>query len=589
MGKISTTFLFIIILIIAFQPQPQAATATDFVTITAVSVNIREGPSLSYPLVTQVKKGEKYPILKEKNDWSQISLSNGKTGWVANWLTRKTNSSRAADSADTPISSATASTDQLRVRSGPGINFQIIGYLNKGQKVTVIEENENWIKISTSIGEGWVSNQFIMIDSRRSSNSSDKNHDTRKGIITESTQFVRKDPSSTSKALGKLTKGMKITIYSQKKDWLEINYSNHRAWVKSKFVDILPKDTSKNSSKVPSMSDKNGIMGTVTASSIHIRNEASLRSTIVGTVNKGQSFIILAEKNNWAKIEYKSGKTGWIVSWYLDKASPKSPSATGQEVKQSTITILQDGSNIRKSPNLQSNVVERANVGDHYTVSNLENNWYQIKLKNGTSGYIAGWIVSINGSAPKIEKPGAEIYFKNRTIVLDPGHGGVDNGTTGAGGTLEKDLTIRTATLVYDKLKAAGANVILTRNNDSYISLPSRVRTSISQHADAFVSLHYDSSEDRSIRGMTGYYYSSYQKQLAEYLYYSTMKQTKLLNRGIRNGDFHVIRENKQNAALLELGYLSNLEEEMTLNSKPFQENAAAGIYNGLAHFFKDH
>lgn len=589
MGKISTTFLFIIILIIAFQPQPQAATATDFVTITAVSVNIREGPSLSYPLVTQVKKGEKYPILKEKNDWSQISLSNGKTGWVANWLTRKTNSSRAADSADTPISSATASTDQLRVRSGPGINFQIIGYLNKGQKVTVIEENENWIKISTSIGEGWVSNQFIMIDSRRSSNSSDKNHDTRKGIITESTQFVRKDPSSTSKALGKLTKGMKITIYSQKKDWLEINYSNHRAWVKSKFVDILPKDTSKNSSKVPSMSDKNGIMGTVTASSIHIRNEASLRSTIVGTVNKGQSFIILAEKNNWAKIEYKSGKTGWIVSWYLDKASPKSPSATGQEVKQSTITILQDGSNIRKSPNLQSNVVERANVGDHYTVSNLENNWYQIKLKNGTSGYIAGWIVSINGSAPKIEKPGAEIYFKNRTIVLDPGHGGVDNGTTGAGGTLEKDLTIRTATLVYDKLKAAGANVILTRNNDSYISLPSRVRTSISQHADAFVSLHYDSSEDRSIRGMTGYYYSSHQKQLAEYLYYSTMKQTKLLNRGIRNGDFHVIRENKQNAALLELGYLSNLEEEMTLNSKPFQENAAAGIYNGLAHFFKDH
>ncbi len=60
-------------------------------------------------------------------------------------------------------------------------------------------------------------------------------------------------------------------------------------------------------------------------------------------------------------------------------------------------------------------------------------------------------------------------------MFLIPGHGGVDNGTTGAGGTFEKELTLRTAKLLYDKLKAAGANVYLTRANDTYISLPSRV------------------------------------------------------------------------------------------------------------------
>ncbi len=58
-------------------------------------------------------------------------------------------------------------------------------------------------------------------------------------------------------------------------------------------------------------------------------------------------------------------------------------------------------------------------------------------------------------------------------------------------------------------------------------------------------------------------------------------------NRGVQFGDFHVIRENSQKATLIELGYLSNPSEEMTLNSGQFQENAATGIYNGLARYFK--
>jgi N-acetylmuramoyl-L-alanine amidase len=87
---------------------------------------------------------------------------------------------------------------------------------------------------------------------------------------------------------------------------------------------------------------------------------------------------------------------------------------------------------------------------------------------------------------------------------------------------------------------------------------------------------------------MTGYYYYSYQKPLAQYLYTSTLNQTRLKDRGLRFGDFHVIRENSQKATLLELGYLSNPEEELTLTSGLFQESAATGIYNGLARYFKD-
>jgi N-acetylmuramoyl-L-alanine amidase len=87
---------------------------------------------------------------------------------------------------------------------------------------------------------------------------------------------------------------------------------------------------------------------------------------------------------------------------------------------------------------------------------------------------------------------------------------------------------------------------------------------------------------------MTSYYYHSYQKELAEYLYNSTNAETRLKSRGVRSGNFHVIRENSQKGVLMELGYLSNPGEEMTLNSGQFQENAATGLYNGLARYFRD-
>ena len=70
---------------------------------------------------------------------------------------------------------------------------------------------------------------------------------------------------------------------------------------------------------------------------------------------------LLEENNNWAKIEYKTGSFGWVAGWYLDKKTVKTQS--GQAVKESTITILHNGTNIRKEPNVQADVVERANKG----------------------------------------------------------------------------------------------------------------------------------------------------------------------------------------------------------------------------------
>lgn len=475
----------------------------------------------------------------------------------------------------------TSLENQLRVRSGPGTSFRVLGFLKKGQAVTVLDTNQNWVKISSPFGEGWVAKDFLKVSTPGKTPDKPSSNSTYSGTVTGDLLNVRKDPASAGKIIGRLSKGTKVTIYTQQDGWYQIQFSNQKGWVSTEFI-----KTDSNPG-TPADTSTNGISAKVTASSLSVRNAASLNGKVIGTVTKGQSFTVMEETSNWLKIEYKANSFGWVSSFYMEINKPDS--LPEQPVEEITVTVLQDGSNIRIQPTVQADVLQRANAGDTFAVTKMINDWFEIKLKDGSKGYIAGWIVSSsNSSATPIEKPGTDQYLKNKTIILDPGHGGVDNGTTGANGTLEKNLTIKTAKLLYDKLRAAGANVFLTRTNDSYISLPTRVSYAQGLRADAFISLHYDSNFERSVKGMTTYYYHSFQKPLADMLSASIVSETGMSNRGVRFGDFHVIRENSQKAVLIEMGYLSNPNEEITLNTSQFQESVTTGIYNGLARYFKE-
>ena len=167
--------------------------------------------------------------------------------------------------------------------------------------------------------------------------------------------------------------------------------------------------------------------------------------------------------------------------------------------------------------------------------------------------------------------------------MLDPGHGGRDQGAEGANGTLEKELTLRTAKLLANKLEAAGVNVILTRSKDEYVSLYER----INNPADAFISLHYDSINDKSIHGHTSYYYYSYEKELAATIHRHIAESNNLKDRGVRYGDYFVTRENSNPSVLLELGYLSNPNEEGVIKTKKYREAVTTAIVKGLTEYFK--
>jgi N-acetylmuramoyl-L-alanine amidase len=148
-------------------------------------------------------------------------------------------------------------------------------------------------------------------------------------------------------------------------------------------------------------------------------------------------------------------------------------------------------------------------------------------------------------------------------------------------------MTLKTAELLSSKLENEGANVILTRNSDEYVSLGARVAISVLNHADAFIAIHFDSDSDSSVSGHTTYYYHRNQKKLAEAIDQGISANVLIPDRGVRFGDFHVIRENPQPAILLELGYLSNPGDEKTVNTVQYQESVTNGILDGVTQYFK--
>lgn len=509
---VSLLLLFLVIGVLS--PNDRTAAASSSITITGDSVNVREGPGLTYNVIGQVKKGQKFSLLSEKKDWVQIKLSNGKKGWIANWLVSK---NKPTNPPNKPL----------------------------GEKT---------------------------------------------GTITASSLNVRSNPSTTSSIIGTLQNGAKITVISQANGWTQIRFNGKTAWVSSDFVKLDGVNKPEPPKTPTPPSGNKGVVGTITADLLNVRNSGSLNGKLIGTVSKGQQFVILAEVNSWIKIEFKSKKYGWVSSLYVNKnkTNPTNPPTTNDNsVKGSSVSILENGTNIRKGPGTNFDVVKVANAGERYAIVSLNNNWYEIKMPSGGTAYVAGWLVSVIGSAPDVTKPGSQKGLIGKTIVLDPGHGGIDNGTTGAQGSLEKIYTLRSAMLLKSKLQAAGAKVILTRSdNQTYVSLSERVSISHAYSADAFISLHYDSTVDRSANGLTTYYYHNYQKALADSIHSALMNQVKIYNRGVRFGDFHVIRENRQKSVLIELGFLSNPSEERLITSDSYQNAAMTGIVNGLAQYF---
>jgi N-acetylmuramoyl-L-alanine amidase len=298
------------------------------------------------------------------------------------------------------------------------------------------------------------------------------------------------------------------------------------------------------------------------------------------------------------QIKVSNSQTGWVINVDSKQAKMNSQDKTLKRMtaaKKIKAIVGVNSLNVREQPSLSSSVVGILNAGTKITINEERSGWAKVETSYGEMGgwvntnYITKEIANNNKTQPV---SGNSIQnnlksIKGKTIVLDPGHGGNDDGTTSIVGTYEKTLTLATAQVVEHKLEKAGANVIMTRTDDTYIPLQQRADVSNQYHADAFISFHYNWIKDPTINGMTNFYYqNSKDVTLATDILDGVVKTTGLSNDGTRFDDLDVLRNNSQPCTLIELGYLSNKQEDSIVETSAYRDKVAQGVYLGLLDYF---
>ena len=227
---------------------------------------------------------------------------------------------------------------------------------------------------------------------------------------------------------------------------------------------------------------------------------------------------------------------------------------------------------------------------------------------------------------------------KRKTIVIDPGHGGKDPGTSFEGKLNEKDVVLNFSKTLRKKLTNDGYRVFLTRENDKFIKLRERVEFAKKKGADLFISIHADASKKDSVRGFSVYTLSekkmdreaekvanlenkgsvfsrkgliginltqdrnliqdhqikkAFEKvnqssfEFAEILVNKVKEKSGLLKRPHRYAGFAVLKSPNYPSVLVELGFITNDKDRNNLRSKNWQSNVANKFVDAINENYK--
>lgn len=173
-------------------------------------------------------------------------------------------------------------------------------------------------------------------------------------------------------------------------------------------------------------------------------------------------------------------------------------------------------------------------------------------------------------------------------IVVDAGHGGGDAGAVN-GSRYEKDATLIMAMKVTNRLRNAGFEVTMTRNDDRALTLQRRCDVSNRHKADAFISIHCNSATNKEAHGIETWRYSKVgatTKALAANIQAAMIEGTGAKDRGVKENAFYVLKNTKAPAVLLEIGFISNADEVQKIFSTDYQNTLADAILSGVKKTF---
>jgi N-acetylmuramoyl-L-alanine amidase len=363
--------------------------------------------------------------------------------------------------------------------------------------------------------------------------------------------------------------------------------------------------------------------------------------------NNQQTITILGENNNFLGKADVLKKAQYYLS--VNDFGRIIGSGSFVNSKTEKIVIYIDNLKIKLSSNIAFIIIDDKvyQMGSKLIKSNDEyyvpiDDFFNILSIHGSDNHSIDYTtmsIALNSKIKNIAKPVATVDLtkeKNKwefnTIIIDPGHGGKDPGSIGYKGTKEKDITLDVAKRLAKKIqKNLKVKTILTRDEDVWMRLQDRTRLANDKNGRLFISIHANSVEDRRANGFETYMigtnknaaavrtaarenavldlegtnsakltdedlitatmaqsgFAKQSEQFAALVQEEMDKRVQSKNRGVKQAGFYVLMGASMPNVLIELGFISNPNEEKKLNSSSYKDMLATSIYYAILKYQK--
>ncbi|MBY6052135.1 N-acetylmuramoyl-L-alanine amidase [Cytobacillus firmus] len=518
-----------------------------------ISLNVYSKASTSSSVLKSYAEGA---VLRFKTFTSQWYVAtvyvNGKarTGYIFK------NDVINLDSLDPTVLTGIAVHKKLSVYAKPSTSSTALKSYSEGTTVKYKAYTANWYQTTVYVNGKSVSGYIHKNDVI----GADEPQKLLEGIVKHSRLNVYGKVSNSSSVLKSYSEGSTIKYRTFTDNWYQttvyVNGEPKKGYIQKS--DVIDADAPQEDLK-----------GIVNESRLYVYSRVSKSSSALKSYPRGSILRFKTFTDNWyISTVYVNGqrKTGYIYKGDVETAASEQTLIT-------RIAQAPTGVNVYSEASTASSILKSYSKGSSLKVKTFTSKWYEAT-------------VYVNGKrlTGYIKKTDMQRGLRGKVIVIDPGHGDFDPGAL----QVEKTLNLQTAKQLESILKAAGANVVMTRSSDTFLALSERVDISHYYNADAFISIHYNSNPNPSAHGIDTYYWATNadEQELAAYIQEEVIEETGLYNRGVHTGDFHVIRENRNPAILVELGFLSNPTELAIVSSESYQKKAATGIWKGLERYF---
>ncbi|MGI5881099.1 MAG: N-acetylmuramoyl-L-alanine amidase [Syntrophomonadaceae bacterium] len=479
--------------------------------------------------------------------------------------------------------------ERTNLRSGPGATNKAIDQVGVGEKLAIIDEKDGWYQVSRGSTNGWVAGWVIDVAWEKNEpavNAPETSEEDEPVVEVfnpatpgEDAVWISCDKSSSGYNIA-ITSGAKIQAEIREMS-SQITYTIKDRIIEGKY---LFKETMAGSELT--------VKATQEGENVNVQITFPVGSKYFTSTSEGGKKETLYIPNQIMAVDRKSF-TGGGERIVVTTALPATHSVFQKgDLLEITLRGISMGKAKKEYTYTDSELINSVSFepisGDiESTLVTLDTNEMgKYSLGMGGDGTQFN-IMLVDKSAVKERR--------YNLVVLDPGHGGKD---TGARGTKidERDVNLEIALKVGDILTSQGVVVEYTRKTDITVGLEERAQIANVLNAGVFVSIHNNANTDRSKHGTETYYYAPadtpnlfMQKEDRERL--AKCIQTQMINRlgrvdrGVKHGNYSVLRNTEMPSALAEICFISNPDEQALLMQTQYKDQAAQAIAGGILQY----